>query len=37
MAENARMNLEQTDVVIVGAGPSGAVAAAFLRDRKSVV
>ena len=27
------MNLEQTDVVVIGAGPSGAVAAAFLRQQ----
>jgi flavin-dependent dehydrogenase len=27
------MNLQQTDVVVIGAGPSGAVAAAFLRQQ----
>jgi flavin-dependent dehydrogenase len=31
--ENAPMNAEQTDIVIIGAGPAGAVAAAFLRQQ----
>ncbi len=31
------MNVQQTDVVIIGAGPSGAVAAAFLRQQGRAV